>query len=361
MKVLIIDDIEDTVKGIIDNCEENKWEYQLVGFDKASAALLDFNPDVIVLDWCEDAEKINTGEYILNKIWDIAFRPVLVFSANAYIIDVKSKLDKSKMLTVVPKGDETPVIDFLKDIEKFVNALSEYRSNMSSALIESMNSIYHFKNDSEIEESAIGYILSKRTSAFFDDKYISSISPSWVQYLCPPLGTCLSVCDIIRVNNNNSDMHLAGKPEEYCMILTPSCDLYHSEGRLPKVTHALCAHCFPKEKFHGHDLSDNPSNSKISSVKTKLNAGYNENFVPLPGFSDVLPYMTADLKKIELIPLNEIAVNISSITDEIKYIRIASICSPFREQIVWAHLQNSCRPGVPDRNTELWAKELLTK
>lgn len=32
----------------------------------------------------------------------------------------------------------------------------------------------------------------------------------------------------------------------------------------------------------------------------------------------------------------------------------------FREQIVWAYMQNSCRPGVPDRNTKLWAKEILT-
>ena len=41
------------------------------------------------------------------------------------------------------------------------------------------------------------------------------------------------------------------------------------------------------------------------------------------------------------------------------YFRVASVDSPFREQIVWAYMINSCRPGMPDRNMDLWAKELM--
>ena len=137
--------------------------------------------------------------------------------------------------------------------------------------------------------------------------------------------------------------------------------MYYSEERIPKVTHALCARCYAKEKFHERELTDKPKEKDINSVISKLNSGFNKSFVPLPGFSNIIPYMTADLKMIDLLPLNEIAVNPSEITDETKHYRVASICSPFREQIVWAHLQNSCRPGVPDRNMEIWAKELLTK
>ena len=78
------------------------------------------------------------------------------------------------------------------------------------------------------------------------------------------------------------------------------------------------------------------------------------------GFANIIPYMTVDLKKIELVKIDEIAPDKPLLTDDKRYYRVASICSPFREQIAWAHLQNSCRPGVPDRNMELWAKEILT-
>lgn len=357
MKVLVVDDIKESVKGILDSCEENGWESKLVDFDDSSDALLDFDPDVVILDWREDAERIDTGKNILDRIWDITFRPVVIFSANADIIDISSKLQMSNMLKIIRKGDETPVVDFLKGIERFVLSLSSYRKDMSNALIESLNSIDNLKNETEIEDSAVGYILSKRTSAFFDNKYISELSPSWVQYLCPPLGSCLNVCDIIRIKTET--INIAGAPEQYYIILTPSCDLYHGEGRVAKVSHVLCARCFGKELFHGIKLTESPSSGKIKSTMSKLNMGYSENYIALPGFSDIIPYMTADLKKVELIALNKIAANEKDISSDTEYVRIASICSPFREQIVWAHLQNSCRPGVPDRNTEYWAKEIL--
>lgn len=360
MKVLVIDDIPDSVKGILDSCDENGWDKKLSDFDEAYTSIMEFDPDVIVLDWRQDADQVDTGENILDKIWNITFRPVVLFTANAAVIDIKSKLEKSNMLHMIEKGDETPVIQFLKEMSIFSSELSSYRQNLSNALIESLNSIEYLKRESDIEQSSIGYTLSKRTSAYFDNQFISELSPCWVQYLCPPISDCLCVCDIIRVKTEVDKMDDLGEPEEYKIVLTPSCDMVHAPQRAPKVTHALCANCSAKEAFHDMDLSKDPKQRNIESVKKKLNSGYNRNLVPLPGFSNVIPYMTADLKKLELLPLNEIAPNRSSITQDSTHYRVASICSPFREQIVWAHLQNSCRPGVPDRKTELWAKELLT-
>lgn len=362
MRVLVIDDIVDSVKGILDSCDENGWEKKLSGFDEAYSSIMDFDPDVIVLDWREDAEKVDIGESILDKIWNITFRPVILFTANAAIIDISAKQAKSNMLHILEKGDESPVIDYINEISQFSSELSQYRKNMSDALIESLNSIDCLKKEKDLESSSVGYILSKRTSSFFDDQFISELSPSWVQYICPPLSSCLLVCDIIRAKPSDDELDNVGAPEEYKLILTPSCDLYHAAERVPKVTHVLCAGCYPKERFHSYELSpDEPSKKRIDSVKKNLNSGYNENFVPLPGFSNMLPYMTADLKKLELIPINQIAPNKAQLTEETSFYRVASICSPFREQIVWAHMQNSCRPGVPDRNTEIWAKELLIK
>ena len=360
MKVLVIDDIPDSVKGILDSCDEKGWENKLTDFDEAYTQIMVFDPDVIILDWKEDADGLDPGKTILNTIWNITFRPVILFTANAAIINISPFTTKSNMLHLVEKGDETPVVEYLEQINQFSTELSAYRNNMNLALIESLNSIEYIRNESDIEPSSIGYVLSKRTSAFFDDRFIPELSPSWVQYLCPPLNSCLTVCDIIRTKPTTEAPSLLGDPEEYRMILTPSCDMYHAEGRSPKVTHVLCARCYSKKKFHDMPLSETPSVSNINKVKSKLNSGYKENFVPLPGFSNIIPYMTADLKMIELIPLDQIAPCEEEITDCTMHYRVASICSPFREQIVWAHLQNSCRPGVPDRNMELWASRLLT-
>lgn len=360
MKVLIVDDIEDSVKGIYDHCKEVGWVPQISGFDDVYTAIANFNPDVIVLDWRDDEANSDVGEKVLNNIWENSFRPLVVFSANEAIINIDSKLSQSSMLKLISKGDEEPVIEFLRQIEAFTSALSKYRTDLGNALITSLNSIEHIKAQPNFENDAVSYILSKRTSAFFDDSYIGELSPSWVQYLCPSVSNSLCVCDIIRTVSQGTNYQQAGAPEEYAIILTPSCDMYHNENRIPKVSHVLYARCFSKDLFHGKPLAESPSTTSIKTVKTKLNLGFNENYVPLPSFSNIIPYMTADLKKVDVVAIDKIATTPEGIDDNTKYVRVASICSPFREQIVWAYMQCACRPGVPDRNTELWAKEILT-
>lgn len=360
MKVLIIDDIEDTVKGIVDSCEDHKWECKTSDFDDAYKCIFEFDPDVIILDWREDAENIDVGETVLSNIWRNGFRPLIIFTANAKLLNIDSKLQESNMIKVISKGDEDPVIEQLEALEKFASALELYRKDMGKALITALNSIENMKAQPGVEERAIEYVLSKRTSSFFDKEYVSSLPPAWVQYLCPPVNVSLNVCDVIRIKHKDVNWDAEGQPEEYLLVLTPSCDMSVEGGRTPKVSHVLCAHCCEKEVFHGKGLSSNPKQKNITEVTKGLTAGYNSSKVALPGLTNVIPYLTVDLKKIELVAISEIAINISTINDSDKYVRVASIASPFREQIVWAHMQNSCRPGVPDRNFELWAKEILT-
>jgi CTP synthase len=47
-----------------------------------------------------------------------------------------------------------------------------------------------------------------------------------------------------------------------------------------------------------------------------------------------------------------------SIGENKEYIKIASIDSPFREAIIWAYMQINCRPGLPDRNFDLWTQQI---
>lgn len=360
MNVLIIDDQQESVKGIKDFCEEKAWGVQIIGFDNVYEQIIKLNPDIIVLDWREDADNMDVGSDILDNIWINGFRPTVVFSANAPVISIEDKLMKSKLLKLIPKGDEEPVIKYLEENEKFVTALSDYRIEIGNAIIDVLNAVPVFKNEDYPGDEVIKYVLSKRTASYFDIQYSGGLAPAWVQYNYPPIADSLCVCDVLRAVSNTKNYNIKGDAEEYKLILTPSCDMV--PGRA-KVTHVLCASCYGKEKFHNKSLASEPSEGNIKKVSSNLNLGYNNqyfNLVALPGLTDVLPYLTVDLKVIELVELSKIALSPEQITEGTEYTRILSIESPFREQIVWAHMQNSCRPGVPDRNTKLWAKEILT-
>ena len=372
MRVLMIDDDPVSIKGVSDHCDEKGWDNRISDFESAYKQLLEFDPDAVVLDWYDDADrtvadpKETLGNSLLSLIWDRTFRPVIVFSGIAGTIEIDEKLKKCSMLKLLPKGEEDQVCLLLDKIEKVSNALSGFRSDMGAALIESLNGMDKLINLEDVTCDAAEYVLEKRMAAYFDEKFISSLPPSWVQYLCPPIDNCLNVCDIL-VKKTERVEELCN-PESYLLVLTPSCDLYCGHGRAPKVSDVLCAHCCGKEKALDSGLldnldaiSENKLNSRIEKIERNLHAGYHEHYVPLPKFADVIPYMSVDLKKIVLLHLEIIATREDNIDEKTGYVRVASVCSPFREQIVWAHLQNSCRPGVPDRNTRMWAKGLLGK
>jgi CTP synthase len=66
--------------------------------------------------------------------------------------------------------------------------------------------------------------------------------------------------------------------------------------------------------------------------------------------------MSAHLRDLELIPADEIGDG-----DPAKFVRAASVDSPFREQIAWAFVQIAGRPAVPDRDLESWIEEIKAR
>ena len=45
--------------------------------------------------------------------------------------------------------------------------------------------------------------------------------------------------------------------------------------------------------------------------------------------------------------------------DLVKYKKIISLSSPYCERLVWAYMQNACRPGVPSLDVQRWAEKLI--
>lgn len=361
MKVLIIDDIEDSVKGIKDYCEEKGWDALVKPFDDVYRHINEFDPHVIILDWCKEPGD-DTGDSILSNIWTNGYRPVVIFSGNADIIKVDDKKEQCTMLEVFSKGDEDPVNTYLSVNEPYLLALADYRKQVGTALVEAFNAIKPISSASAQYpgDTIVKYILAKRTATYFDIQYLDGqYLPPWGMYICPPVSKNLMVCDLIRAKTEDTDFNTAGKPEEYKIILTPSCDLIANR---PKVSHVLCANCYPKKDFYCNNIKGEKGKEEeqLKAIASALNKGYNDRYVALPEMANVAPYMTVDLKKIELVAITDIAISLKE-ADNHKYIRVLSVDSPFREQIVWAHIQNACRPGVPDRDSVNWARELKKK
>jgi len=355
MKVLIIDDRPEAVRGIKDHCDDNGWECKPISFDQFDSEFLEFNPDAIVLDWKDDASGNLEGNALLEKIWESGFKPVIIFSGYADLITLDEKYIVSNLVKIQPKGDEDPVIQYLDTIEKFIPTISTLKHDFNDALIVALNSIMPMSKTDGITDGVMRFVFAKRVSNYFDEN-CSENAPPWIQYVCPPIAKSLCVCDIIKKASPVKDELLKiGDPDEYRLILTPSCDM--AQG---KVSHALCAKCYGKTVFHSQGIRDNPTPGQIKSITSHLNAGYNNNYVSLPEYPELLPYLTVNLKQLEFIPLDNIALNAESIKPEQHhYFRLASVDSPFREQIVWAYMINSCRPGMPDRNMDVWAKGLM--
>lgn len=84
-----------------------------------------------------------------------------------------------------------------------------------------------------------------------------------------------------------------------------------------------------------------------------LTPGSLGGFVAFPKLSGRVPTMMANMRDLDLIPFDDV-----SDREDTRFVRVASISSPFRESLAWAYLQSAARPGVPDRDTTSWAKEI---
>ena len=96
---------------------------------------------------------------------------------------------------------------------------------------------------------------------------------------------------------------------------------------------------------------------KASKIKQRLRSamltqGYLEGVIPFPCLKGQIPTMAANMRDLEFIPIEDIGCGK-------RFLRIASIDSPFRELVAWAYLQTACRPALPNRDFDSWCDEIV--
>jgi hypothetical protein len=360
LRILIIDDQPDSVKPLQDEIKEKlpEADSRIVDFGAAQTTIAAFEPDIIVLDLLRETTEEAPGLDVWEFIWEKRFCPLVFYTAFPERLEQD---DRSKHPFVRSEkkggGSEERVIAHIHGFDIHVSALIAVGTEIRGVLNRMLKEVAHRAFSNVKEPSDVRDMLTRmarrRVAAAMDDR-LSTGGPnlrSWEHYLCPPLvDRHLLTGDIIRKRDGDPT-----DPTQYAVVLTPSCDLVADGHRKPKVERVLVALCTNvKRLLQDLNLDIHTNREKCKErLLPMLNQGYGTSCLPLPGLPGAFPAMAADFRNLELISLKEIG------NDKEPFLRVASVDTPFRELVAWAYITNAARPGLPDRDFESWADEII--
>lgn len=357
LRILLIDDDPRSVEDVVLLLHEKFGGLQecTMNFEEGKESIRSFRPDIIMLDIWKGPPQLAdpAGSNILNEIWDQQFCPVIVYSADSQAVEQVTVYDHP-LVAVINKGSgsDERVLEAVTGFAPYVKSVRLGEENIRIAFFKTMRDVapYAFRNFEDQQQRADTILRAgrRRVAALMDEPLVDETNlPAWEQYLCPPVSKDLQLGDILRLADGQS-----GDPAAFRLVLTPSCDLVASDGRKAKVEDVLVAKCSSmKEGLRRIGIHKEFEDSLSKSL---LSQGYSGPIIPFPSLQGRIPTMTANLRNLELIPIEQIVG-----ANDPKYSIVASIDSPFRELVSWAYLQISCRPGLPDRDLPRWMQEII--
>ena len=342
MKVLMIEDNTDDIAGIIDYCAEQGWEQENKPFEKGLAYIEEYNPDIIVLDLQDEADDCFPGSSILDKIWNKSFRPVCVFSGQIVNASVDIEKYPSPLIRFISKGDEGPVKEYLSQIAPYTQIIKEMQEKMHEAFRRSFDVLKYVFQDGIRDKNIIAYLCNCRMKDSFSYELQDSTLPAWGQYIYPSLSKHMLTGDVVCLDDDFNNK--APQDRTYYVIISQSCDIVTK-----RISRILAVKC--KDNQILNTALQLPSKTKDARERLSeyLNAGYEKNLFFLPSFGEILPDLVVDMKDIITIEFDDL----------VKYKKIISLSSPYCERLVWAYMQNACRPGVPSLDVQTWAEKLI--
>jgi len=356
LRVLVVEDDDGVAATLKDTIEQAVAQSECVvqaSFEAACAMLHNEIFDAVVLDQFEGEkdEKNKKAQQVWRTIWDIQFMPVVVYSAFDLELDQDFPRDHP-ILTYIAKGSEhDAVAKHITLITPYLSQLQvvrdEVRLVVRGALIKVAPVISQSAQEiSNGKPDQLARVVRRRIAARMDlNTVLTDSKPAaWEQYINPPLDEQWLMGDILRKRDGDPQ-----DPSSYRLVLTPSCDLAQRKGKR-KVNKVLACQC---ENIGRYVEVAKVSKDKLSELTRLLTEPQVGGYVPLPGYHNEMPPMSAALRSLELIPIEDIGDDGTS-----NFVRVASVDSPFREQIAWAFVQIAGRPAVPDRDLEGWIEEI---
>lgn len=359
LNLLFIEDKKESIEEVLDLLDKDQFHNDVVDFDKAEDRIASSRPDIVILDILDGDISSGLkpiGDKTFKFIWKKHFCPVIIYSARPEHID--SKYMKHPFIKSIQKGEdsEEKVLKALLELRVHVAALQESEDYVRQQFSVAMKVVapYAFKafDDPKQIYDTIKRSGRRRLAALMDESISEDTAlASWEMYLCPPVGNDIMLGDILKKADGS-----AGDPSSFRVVLTPSCDMATTGKRKPKVGQILVARCCSMKA--GLDTTDIASDMVADKLVkrlcgTVLSQGYYKSIIPFPELKDKIPTMAANLRQLELIHIEK-----NGKIDK-TFSRIASLDSPFRELVSWAYLQVAGRPGLPDRDFNKWAEEIV--
>ncbi|MDQ1612122.1 MAG: hypothetical protein QOG00_2053 [Pyrinomonadaceae bacterium] len=366
-KILIVEDMEDTALTI-----ERMIKKKLLGadvkiesnFDEALAAMSPPNfIEAMVLDLFEgatDSEENKKGQKIWEEIWKKKFVPVIIHTAGDCELEPPVPTD-NPFVTCIIKGPNSGamIVDYLLAVKPHMLALrkveEEFNIVIRSVLAKTSPVIWNVTKADEHKSSELIVRSARRRLAAAMDMKTGATEQDlygWEQYIYPPMEVSLLTGDILRVKDSNNE-----EPSTYRLVLTPSCDMQMNKGKC-KAKEILVAKCVDVSRYTGSIMSAlKLKKEDLPDVLPRyLSEPHQGGFIPVPEYKSIIPCMAANLRELELIPVADIDMTESTGK---KLLRVVSVDSPFREYITWAYLQIIGRPGMPDRDLDTWASDII--
>ena len=363
VRVLVIDE-DPAIQDLLDMAlPDSDWTLDAQGFDRIKEGLVRFRPDLVVLDLVEGdpADDKIAGNESFEEIWRTWFCPVVVYSA----FPDHWGHEAHPWVRIVKKGEGTqrevrkelqelwPMAGMIRDVHEY------YDRNIRHALSDSMRALSdQFGTDeNEIEDEVLLRAVRRLVAARADVETPGDATlQAWERLVVPPLGREPLTADVLRRKHTPWTETSAHR-----LVLTPSCDLTSHGGGSTKADTVLVAQCetlraLGKLTFeHGRALSSR----QRDELRRILTEGSADGRLVVPEFGGHVPLMVANLRKLELIPLNRIDLGRGLCdSDKAEFKRVASTDSPFREMVVWAYLRVTGRPGMPESDVDQWMDDI---
>lgn len=313
--------------------------------------------DAVILDLFEGGEI--RGKDIYELIWKNGLVPIIIHTAREWEELDPSTLDHPFIQCISKgQGSDLKIVETIENFRPFILALHNVHEEISKTeqmvIKETAIQIKKSVASSIAINDILVRVIRRRLAAQFDCSLLHTSEPlkAWEQYIYPPLNHDLLLGDILKISDADPK-----SPDSYRIILTASCDMQVFSGKR-KADKVLVSRYIPFDEF----IQVVKSRYKFTDEKLKenlpqlLHETQISGIIPLPKFDGILPPMASNLKRLELLNFEEI----SQTKEEKKvYERIISIDSPFRENISWAFMSIYGRPGLPERDVDAWAKEIL--
>jgi len=343
---LLKEEIERGIAGVTCLCELN--------FDDALARVEAERPDAVVLDLLENGGIVvdPPGQRTWQSIWTGRFCPVIVYTAFDGPLDPPVPDDHPFVKRVVKgAGTEAQIIQHLQAFGPLVAGIQSVHREVDTVLQRVLRDTVGAAVIAGTEAAHLVHAARRRVAALMDEKTTTEGRElfSWEQYLVPALGADPLTGDILRRRVAQSD-----DPTAYRLILSPSCDLVAGRNEAS----VLVAKCASVDVMKGRLNLPQQAPKAAERIRSQvLTQGFWNGYLPLPPFPNRVPLMVALLKELEVVPFSAIRPPEGG---EAEYERVASIDSPFREQVTWAFLSTVARPGMPDRDLAPWSEEIAT-